>query len=114
MKKRTTSTSDRRARLAYERKRADAKWSLDVKERAGWRCEKPGCPVAIKGLAAHHVFSRSIKKVRHDLDNGVCLCNGHHMFFAHKYPHMFLDMVIALRGHEWYDRLKEKARRING
>jgi hypothetical protein len=38
------------------------------------------------------------------------LCNGHHIWFAHKYPHMFLEMIVAKRGIEWYERLSAKAR----
>ena len=88
----------------------DARWSASVKIAAGLRCEYTGCTIRIKGLAAHHIFTRSIKATRHYLPNGACLCNGHHMFFAHKNPHAFKEMMIAHRGQAWWDDLNARAR----
>jgi hypothetical protein len=99
----------RRARKKYEMKQEDARWSASVKQRAGLQCEKPGCDKKFKGLAAHHVFSRSNKKVRHYVPNGVCLCDGHHMFWAHKVPHNFRDVMTKLRGEAWWDDLRKKS-----
>jgi predicted restriction endonuclease len=82
---------------------ADKDWSEKVKDRAGWKCELCG---KIDRLQSHHVFTRSIKAVRWSLDNGVCLCAGHHLFLAHKRPELFRDKIIELRGQEWFDKLK--------
>jgi predicted restriction endonuclease len=82
---------------------ADTDWSARVKERAGWKCELCGKP---DRLQSHHVFTRSIKATRWLLDNGVCLCAGHHLFLAHKRPELFRDKIIKLRGQEWFDKLK--------
>jgi len=87
----------------------DMRWSGGVKAEAGYRCMWPGCANRFEGMAAHHFFTRSIKATRHDPANGVCLCNGHH-FNAHKDPHGFREIMIKLRGQEWFDRLNAKAK----
>tara|TARA_R100001530_G_scaffold136246_2_gene115993 strand:+ start:119 stop:535 length:417 start_codon:yes stop_codon:yes gene_type:complete len=63
-------------------------------------------------LNAHHFYSRSIMRVRWDIDNGFCLCVGCHVFSskfsAHKTPAEFVEWAIESRGQGWYDSLKEK------
>lgn len=63
-------------------------------------------------LNAHHFYSRSIRAVRWDLENGFCLCVGCHTFSskfsAHKTPAEFVEWAIERRGEEWYDNLKER------
>ena len=85
---------------------ADRKWSAEVKVRAGGKCEKCG---SRKRLAAHHIFSRALKSVRHFPGNGVALCSGHHFFYAHKYPHIFRAWITQVRGRAWWDDLNLKA-----
>ncbi len=48
--------------------------------RAGNRCEKCG-----KGerLQCHHVYSRSLLMLRHDVENLLCLCSGCHLWWHH-------------------------------
>lgn len=84
----------------------DKKWSSAVKKIAGDRCEKCGSK---SGLQSHHVFTRSNQTIRHYIPNGVCLCSGHHFFFAHKKPHEFRDWITALRGQAWWDDLNAKS-----
>lgn len=92
--------------------KADKEWALAVKERAGNRCEYCG---RIDTLNSHHIFSRSNHSVRWDIDNGACLCVSHHTFnhdfSAHKAPAEFLEWIKNVRGLEWYERLREKARK---
>jgi hypothetical protein len=94
-------------------KRLMDEWSLKVKEIAGFKCEKCG---STQYLNSHHIFGRKNKSVRHDVDNGCCLCAGHHKFktdfSAHETPTLFTGWIIDKRGQEWYDRLREKARSI--
>lgn len=85
----------------------DIEWSGKVKEIAGGVCEMCG---KTDRLQSHHVFTRSIKSTRWNTDNGVCLCGGHHIFFAHKKPEAFRDWIIGKRGQEWFDKLKLMAR----
>lgn len=85
------------------RTQLDTEWSAKVKELAGGVCEMCG---KVDRLQSHHVFTRSIKAVRWNTDNGVCLCAGHHLFMAHKRPEAFRDWIIGKRGQEWFDRIK--------
>ena len=60
----------------------DAKWSLDVKANAGWRCQTEGCQIGTfnrRLLNSHHIKPVSqFPELRNDLDNGKCLCIYHH------------------------------------
>jgi len=85
-------------------------WADIVKKRAKNRCEKCG---RSDTLNSHHIYSRSNKAVRFDIDNGACLCAGHHtlnsIFSAHKTPFEFTEWITAKRGNEWRARLQQKA-----
>lgn len=91
-------------------KKLDDAWSLKVKERAGFKCEYCGKQNA---LNSHHVYSRSKKSTRWDVDNGVCLCVGHHVFSssfsAHKTPLEFIEWIKSVRGEVWFHVLRLKA-----
>ena len=67
-------------------------------------------------LNAHHFYSRSVRAVRWDLNNGFCLCVGCHTFSskfsAHKTPAEFVEWAIERRGQEWYDDLKNRKNKI--
>lgn len=91
----------------------DDEWAIKVKEQANFKCEYCG---KIDTLNSHHIFSRSNHSVRWDLDNGVCLCVAHHTFSkgfsAHKTPVEFVEWIKEVRGEEWYDNLRRKARSV--
>ena len=53
-------------------------WGQVVKERAGNKCEYPGCSINYTQLHPHHYFNRKNKWVKYDPDNGICLCHIHH------------------------------------
>jgi hypothetical protein len=53
-------------------------WGEVVKERAGNKCEYPGCSINYTQLHPHHYFNRKNKSVKYDPDNGICLCHIHH------------------------------------
>ncbi|HVI30451.1 HNH endonuclease signature motif containing protein [Hansschlegelia sp.] len=58
-------------------------WAIEVKRRAGWRCEwvEKGerCKVAAPGrLFADHIVERRDGGDRLDPKNGRCLCGRHH------------------------------------
>jgi predicted restriction endonuclease len=88
----------------------DNLWSAKVKELADYKCEYCGKE---EYLNSHHIFSRSNHSVRWELENGVCLCSGHHTliskFSAHKTPMEFTEWIMETRGEKWYNKLKEKA-----
>lgn len=73
----------------------DLLWAKAVKARAGHRCEKENCQN--KDLQAHHVISRTNYALRFDVENGVCLCTSHHLFWAHKDALSFSKWVNTKR-----------------
>jgi hypothetical protein len=90
----------------------DNLWKELVYKRAGNECEYCGQQGR---LNAHHVFSRSNRSVRWDMDNGICLCATHHVLGTmsfHKAPAEMLEWIREKRGEEWYDRLLKKARSV--
>ena len=91
-------------------KKLDDAWSLLVKLRAGNKCEYCGKETH---LNSHHIYSRSKRSTRWDVNNGICLCVAHHVFSsgfsAHKTPLEFIDWLKTKRSIEFIDNLKLKA-----
>lgn len=64
--------------------KAHEEWRLEVLNRAGWKCQWPGCDVrggrGHKGvrLYADHIKERSDGGSLTDPANGQCLCARHH------------------------------------
>lgn len=88
----------------------DALWAKIVKDRAGWKCEV--CGKGPDGLNAHHIFSRSNRSTRWDIENSACLCVNHHAFgnfSAHKAPVEFVEWLKEHRGEQWYQDLRRRA-----
>lgn len=68
-------------------------WSLIVRQRAGG-CELCGKDSdydrfgrMVKGADAHHILSRTRYLFRYNLNNGICLCKGCHMYNKEHSPH---------------------------
>ena len=87
-------------------------WSQAVKLNYGNACAY--C-LTDENLNSHHIFGRNNKSVRWELDNGICLCAGHHTFSssfsAHKTPTEFtywLESVPSF-GRIKLDALQAKA-----
>lgn len=81
-------------------KTCDDLWSEAVKLRAGRKCEYDGCRETTH-LQSHHIFRRvPFWAIRHDMENGVCLCVGHHLFYpnaAHKDEYGFAKWIATKR-----------------
>jgi len=91
----------------------DKAWSVLVKLRAGGYCEYCG---STRALNSHHIFTRAKRSVRWDLNNGICLCAGHHIgnkFSAHKTPVPFSVWIISKRGADWYNLLNAKSNQVS-
>lgn len=58
-------------------------------------------------LECCHIHTRRISRLRHDPDNVVVMCSGHHAFFT-QYPLYWGDFVRELRGDDLADMLIEK------
>lgn len=94
-------------------KKLDEAWSELVKLRAGGRCEYCG---TTKALNSHHIYSRGNQTVKWDVENGVCLCVGHHVgirFSAHKTPMDFAPWLIKHRGEDKVNMLKYKSKQTS-
>ena len=94
--------------------RMDKNWSLAVKIAAGHKCEKCGREPYYKDIVwksgpkkgqagrllvqlnSHHIIRRSVKVIRWDLSNGLCLCPGCHTRLAHSESYM-----DQLEYHQW-------------
>jgi len=96
-----------------KRTAADAAWSLMIRERAGFNCERCGAWHLrdSRGLHAAHIFSRAIKKTRCDPANGIALCYGCHSW-AHRNPLDFHAWVKKKLGKRKYEALERRARRL--
>jgi hypothetical protein len=93
-------------------KRLDDLWAKVVKCRARGRCEYCGKTTT---LNSHHIFSRSNKTTRWDVNNGICLCVAHHVFSnmsAHKAPIEFVEWLKEKRGEQWYEELRQRAKSV--
>jgi len=88
----------------------DILWSLIVKQRVGNVCEYPDCNKTTY-LNSHHIFGKRNMATRWDLENGLCLCTGHHTlntFSAHQSP-AFEDWIKKHIGKERYRRIEAKS-----
>jgi len=90
----------------------DIAWSRLVKLRAGMKCEIENCTHK-PTLNSHHIFSRKNASTRWDLENGLCLCIGHHTmsskFSAHGNPIAFTYWLEECKGSDFIDALSFKA-----
>lgn len=109
-RKSKSSKSSRKSKLSISslKKKVDKLWSKLVrkKDKKCIRCGKQ------TNLQAHHIFSRRFNSTRWLLDNGVTLCYGCHMFFAHIEHENFRDMVIEKIGKAKYLQLKQLSNQI--
>ena len=66
-----------------------------------------------QALNAHHLFSRARMNTRWDLDNGILLCAGCHvfssLFSAHKTPRAFFRWIEEYKGKKWLDDLENRS-----
>lgn len=91
-------------------KKLDKLWALRIKERdkvCQYHKEFPGnCG---KVLQAAHIFSRRNMNTRWDLQNGLLLCQGIHIFWAHTQPTRFNEWIEKRLGHVDYKHLKVRS-----
>lgn len=99
--------------ISYLTKEADKLWSEAVKIEYNYECQVEWCEKR-NYLNSHHLFTRSRKNTRWDIDNWICLCAGHHTlsshFSAHQTPLEFFEWLEWLKGRDWIDRQSLKSR----
>lgn len=96
-----------------KRDKADAEFSNMIRARDGWTCQRCGkrYPEKSQGLHAAHIFSRAIKKTRHDPANAQALCYGCHSYF-HRNPLEFHEWARKKLGTRKYNALMVRAKRV--
>ena len=96
-----------------KRDNLDAEFSLMIRKRDKWTCRRCGkkYPEGSQGYHAAHIFSRGIKRTRHDPINAVGLDYGCHSFF-HRHPLEFHEWARKQLGARKYNALKIRASRI--
>jgi hypothetical protein len=93
----------------------DKAWSSLVKLRAGMKCEIENCKHK-PTLNSHHIFSRKNSATRWDVNNGICLCVGHHTmsskFSAHGNSIAFTYWLEEYKGSDFIGGLSDKAHSV--
>jgi hypothetical protein len=101
-----------RSKQIPKKRTLDDIWSEIIKIKAGNKCEFENCTKTTY-LNSHHIFSRTNLSLRWDINNGICLCSGHHLLkndSAHKAPIEFIEWLKIKRGENWYNYLRKKYR----
>ena len=106
-KKQESVTKKKQASDSWINKQLDKLWSAAVRKKG--YCELCGRKPPEVVLHAHHIYSRTHRSTRYDLDNSVCLCMGCHLYTAHKSVQEFSDWVGEKLGSEKLDALRKKA-----
>ena len=86
----------------------DTAFSLCVRERSGWRCERCGNQFQIgqaRGLDCSHYFSRKAYSTRHHPLNAFAHCRGCHQHLGSN-PELFREHYIEVLGEENLETLK--------
>ena len=91
---------------------ADKWFSLCIRERNGWTCERCGMQyhTPTSGLQCAHIFGRANKSVRLEPLNAFALCSGCHSYFTAN-P-MNFSVFVKNKLCEKYDILNEVSRDI--
>lgn len=84
---------------------ADAAFSLCVRERADWTCERCGSKPHAQGLHCAHVMSRGHWSVRFDPCNALALCYGCHRITEQRREVELLPLVKRTFGEAQWDRV---------
>ena len=95
------------------RDQLDKLWAGIIKQRANNICEYEDCSRTTY-LNSHHIFGKMNMATRWNLENGLCLCCGHHTlntFSAHQSP-AFEDWIKKHIGKERYRRIEARSHTI--
>lgn len=74
----------------------DREWSILVRSRAGFKCERCGATPQQSQLHAHHVYGRNNHRLRFEPRNGVCLCARCHRW-THDNPLAYASWFLEHR-----------------
>lgn len=89
---------------------ADRRFSLQIRERDGFRCMRCGSMPASQGLHCAHMFTRRTRATRFDADNALALCYGCHQF-VDSHPLEKEVLWRSIIGDARFDALRRRAHR---
>jgi len=112
------ATDKKRNSISYLTWKADDLWRDAVKINYWYRCAYCNKWNDEVQLHSHHLFTRSRKSTRFDIDNWICLCASHHTlsseFSAHKTGNEFFLWLEWIKWRQWMDdRMKESQKIIH-
>jgi 5-methylcytosine-specific restriction endonuclease McrA len=94
-------------------KTADKLWSELIKIQGGNKCAYCG---TTEYLNSHHLFTRSRRATRWDLENWITLCSGHHTlsseFSAHQTSLEFFLWIEELKWREFIEKISKRSQQI--
>lgn len=95
-----------------KRTKEDAAFSLLVRERDNWtcqRCDKRFVPPT-RALHAAHCFGRRKESTRHDPENAVAACYGCHQYLD-EHPNEKYELFRLRLGDEAFDALRLRSQK---
>lgn len=111
--KKEKAKDKKRNSVSYLTKKADLLWSEAVKINYSYACQYCGKK---EYLNSHHLFTRSRKSTRFDIDNWICLCSGHHTlsseFSAHQTWNEFFLWLEWIKGRDWIMDLSKRSQQV--
>lgn len=91
------------------KEKLDRLWSLAVRTRDRFQCQKYPCPANGKYMQGAHIRDRNHLWTRWDVKNGITMCFYHHLRWAHRCPVEFTEWVKKRIGSRRFYALREKA-----
>ena len=93
-----------------KRNAKDAKFSKEMRVKWEFRCQRCGTQHVENSMGLHccHIFSRAIKRTRHDPENILVCCNGCHRHID-SYPEEKERLARSVLGDERYEALRLRA-----
>jgi len=87
----------------------DDLWREIIKAKAGYRSELSGKMADPENgiyLQSHHILQKPNRRLRYELENGICITKGEHNWGAHGgRQEEFRRKIQAIRGADIFDRL---------
>lgn len=88
--------------------KADKLWSLCVRTRDDFTCQK--CGKKEKHTQGAHIFSRNHFQTRWDPANGITMCYYCHIMWSHREPIEFTQWIMEKLGRSKFRSLEEKSK----
>ncbi len=97
-----------KSKIAQLKRSLDKSWSLAVRTRDRFTCQK--CGKQHKQTHAAHIFSRNNLATRFNVENGVTLCYYCHIIWSHREPLEFAKWIEEKLGEKKFKALEAKSK----